>query len=70
MMGKRLSKDEPLTEHDVAERLSRAALRVTNILMSVRQEPALMEEVKHSRYLLGGMLEALADELKEWGIGD
>lgn len=68
-VGKRLSTAEPLTEHDVAERLSHAAERTLRILMDVRQtEGDLYEDVKHSRYLLGGLLEALAAELQTWGI--
>ncbi len=68
-VGKRLSASEPLTEHDVAERLSRAADRLLRILMDVRQaEGDLFEDVKRSRYLPGGLLEGLAAELQAWGV--
>lgn len=66
--GKRLSTDEPLTEHDVAERLDRAALRLVRIMMDVRQTPGLFEAVKGSRYLTCGLLEGLAAELQAWGV--
>lgn len=67
--GKRLSTADPLTEHDVAERLTHSAERTLRILMDVRQtEGDLFEDVKHSRYLLGGLLEALAAELQTWGV--
>ena len=49
--GKRLSTDDPLTEHDVAERLSAAMLRVYRILSDVVADPTLHFHVKHSRYL-------------------
>jgi hypothetical protein len=64
--GKRLSTDRPLTEHDVAERLDRAALRVLHILVDARQL-GLMEEVKQSRYHTNS-LNALAAELGTWGV--
>jgi hypothetical protein len=65
--GKRLSTSEPLTEHDVAERLDKAAFRVLRILMDVRQTPGLLEGVKHSRYTTN-VLNLLAAELQEWGV--
>lgn len=50
--GKRPSVDEPLTEHDVAERLDKACLRVWNILISVEQMgPEMVKAVRASRYL-------------------
>lgn len=64
-VGKRRSPDEPLTEHDVAERLSKAALRTWRILSEARQL-GLMDQVKHSRYLPGGELRALREELDLW----
>src|SRR5580693_8523901 len=64
--GKRLNTSEPLTEHDVADRLDRAALRVVRIMMDTRQL-GMMEQVKHSRYLTG-VLNMLAAELKLWDV--
>ena len=64
--GKRLSLDEPLTEHDVAERLNRAALRVVRIMTDARQQ-GYMEPVKHSRYLTN-ILSMLMAELQLWDI--
>lgn len=67
--GKRLNTDEPLTEHDVAERLAKSVERTLRILMDVRQSPGdLFLDVKTSRYLPGGLLEALAAELRAWGV--
>lgn len=65
--GKRLSVAEPLTEHDVADRLDKTALRLLRILMDVRQTPGLQEAVKHSRYLTN-IPDALAAELAAWGF--
>lgn len=67
-VGKRTDAGDPLTEHDVAERLDRAAARLLRILMDVRQIPGLAEDVKASRYLSAGLLEGLAAELETWGI--
>lgn len=64
-VGKRLSTEEPLTEHDVAERLSKAALRVTKIMSEARQL-GLMDEVKRSRYLVGGTFTMMQEELDKW----
>ena len=64
--GKRLRTSDPLTEHDVAERLDKAALRTVRILMDIRQL-GMMEEVRHSRYLTNS-LSMLAAELKLWGV--
>jgi hypothetical protein len=64
--GKRLSASEPLTEHDAAERLDRAALRTVSILMDLRQL-GMMDLVKHSRYLTNS-LNMLAAELELWGV--
>ena len=64
--GKRTSTDDPLTEHDVAERLDHAALRTLRILMETRQQ-GLMPAVSSSRYLGSGLLDMLAAELQEWG---
>lgn len=65
-VGKRSSKDEPLTEHDVADRLDKAAFRVLRIMMDAR-EIGVMDEVKRSRYFLN-TLDLLADEMAEWGF--
>jgi hypothetical protein len=64
--GKRLQAGDPLTEHDVAGRLDKAALRTLRILLSMRQL-GLMDEVKHSRYLTDS-LSMLAAELKAWAV--
>jgi len=64
---KRANATEPLTPDDVAERLSHAAERTLRILMDVRQDEDLMEQVKHSRYLTDG-LHVLAQELHKWNI--
>lgn len=65
-VGKRLSTSEPLNEHDIAERLDRAAFRTLRILMDVRQN-GVMDAVKRSRYFLN-TLDLLADEMAEWGF--
>lgn len=65
--GKRLSTDEPLTEHDIAERLDKAALRVWQIMLDARQIEGLMEQVKHSRYCTN-VLGELVEELRRWGV--
>jgi hypothetical protein len=64
--GKRLGTNEPLTEHDVAERLDRAVIRTVRILMDARQV-GMMDQVKHSRYLTNS-LGILAAELRAWGV--
>lgn len=66
-VGKRNSTSDPLNEHDVAERLDKAAFRTLRILMDVRQIPGAMDAVKHSRYLTN-VLQLLADELSEWSV--
>ncbi len=65
-VGKRLSTEDPLTEHDVAERLDKAALRTYRILFEVR-EMGLQDQVKSSRYLTN-IINALAAELQAWEI--
>lgn len=50
-VGKRLSTAEPLTEHDVAERLSHAMERTWRIIEEVVGDPALHQGVYSSRYL-------------------
>lgn len=64
-MGKRTSTADPLTEHDVAERLDHAALRTLRILLDVRQDPELWRAVRSSRYHTN-VLDLLATELAEW----
>jgi hypothetical protein len=64
--GKRLSAGDPLTEHDVAERIDRAALRLLRIMGDIRQQGG-MEAVRHSRYLTN-VLGMLAAELTLWGV--
>ncbi len=64
--GKRLGVDDPLTEHDVADRLNRATLRVLRILMDAR-DLGLAESVKGSRFHTNS-LNALRSELDAWGI--
>jgi hypothetical protein len=64
-VGKRLSTNEPLTPHDVAERLDKAALRTLRILTEVREDPDLFGQVKHSRYHTN-VCRLLADELENW----
>lgn len=65
-VGKRLSTQDPLTEHDVAERIDKAGLRLLRILLDVRQL-GVMEEVRSSRYFTN-VLSLLAEELDEWGV--
>jgi hypothetical protein len=65
-VGKRLSTADPLTEHDVADRIDRAALRLARILADIRQQGG-MEAVQHSRYLTNAA-NILAAELQAWGI--
>jgi hypothetical protein len=62
--GKRLSTADPLTEHDVAERLDNAAMRVVRIMLDARQT-GLAGPVKRSRYLTNS-LSMLAAELEAW----
>lgn len=66
-LGKRLGTDEPLTEHDVAERLDRAASRVLRILWDTRQL-GLAQQVRASRYLTSNTLGILRAELDLWDI--
>lgn len=65
-VGKRLSTDEPLTEHDVADRLDKAALRLLRIMWDARQL-GMVEAVSNSRYFTN-VTGALRAELDEWGI--
>lgn len=66
--GKRLSTDEPLTEHDVADRIDKAADRLLRIFWDVRQIGGdLAPSVVRSRYLTSGCLDELAAELRRWG---
>jgi len=51
-VGKRSGTDQPLTEHDVAERFSNALLRVWRIASELQEDPEMWEQVKHSRYLV------------------
>ena len=69
-VDKRHSTEDPLTEHDVAERLSHAMLRVWRILTAITDDPVLHEAVKHSRFLVVQpyqLIEALEafDKVKE-----
>jgi hypothetical protein len=64
--GKRLRTSDPLTEHDAAARLDKAAVRTVTILMDLRQA-GMAEPVKHSRYLTNS-LSMLAAELRLWGV--
>ena len=67
--GKRLSTDEPLTEHDVAERLTSALLRVTRILEDIVADPSLHQAVQGSRYLPGGVVAMTQDALDRFRQG-
>jgi hypothetical protein len=64
-VGKRHSTDQPLTEHDVADRLSNAMLRALRILEDSRQL-GLMAEVKSSRYYHPELIHYLEKELEAW----
>lgn len=64
--GKRLSTDQPLTEHDIADRLDRAALRLLRIMWDARQL-GLMDPVRGSRYFTN-VCGALQAELEAWGV--
>lgn len=64
-VGKRHSTSEPLTEHDVAERLTRSMLRTLNLLEETRQLN-LMEEVQSSRYFHPELIPYLEKELEAW----
>lgn len=69
-MGKRLRTSQPLTEHDVAERLDHAALRLLRIMYDLRvNSPELVGPVRASRYWTGAV-NALAYELgcEEWNV--
>lgn len=66
-VGKRLTTGEPLTEHDVAERMNKAALRLLRIMMDARQL-GLMVEVRGSRYMSANALGALRAEMDAWSI--
>jgi len=65
-VGKRLRTNEPLTEHDVADRLDKAALRVVRIMSDARQQ-GYMDPVRHSRFLTN-VLGMLAAELQLWNV--
>lgn len=67
-LGKHRNSDEPLTEHDVAERLSGSIKRTWTILLQAR-ELGMMDGVKTSRYLVGGGFEGLSAELEHWQNG-
>lgn len=67
-IDKRSSVEEPLTEHDVAERLSNAMLRVWRIVDDVTADPELHSLVWHSRFLVvmpGQLIEALEHFARE-----
>lgn len=66
-VGKRLSTDEPLTEHDVAARLDAALMRVWRIAHDARvnQGPEFYEAVRNSRYLTNAITE-VERELAYW----
>jgi hypothetical protein len=73
-VGKRLATSEPLTEHDVAERVDKAVNRALVLLTEIRLidgnndmgEP-MFDAVRRSRYLTNvGTL--LKEELERWGF--
>lgn len=66
-VSKRRSTDEPLTEHDLAERLDHAALRVWRILYDIRENLGkdMVTEVKRSRYHTN-VLDGLRKEIDLW----
>jgi hypothetical protein len=64
-VGKRTSTDQPLTEHDVAERLDKAMLRVTQIMMEV-DGFGVRADVRSSSYSTN-IGDLLAAKLDEWG---
>lgn len=66
-VGKRTSTEQPLTEHDVAERLGKSLLRTLRIMQEARSL-GLMPGVQSSRYYPTGLPEMLAEELREWGV--
>lgn len=66
-VGKRLDAGEPLTEHDIAERLDKAASRVLRIMWDARQL-GLAEQVADSRYLSSNTLGVLRAELDLWEV--
>lgn len=66
-LGKRLSTSEPLTEHDIAERLDKAVLRVIRIMADARQL-GFHEPVRDSRYMTVNSLGILRAELDLWGV--
>jgi hypothetical protein len=63
-VGKRTSTDQPLTEHDVAERLDRAALRLLRLLIEIRNL-GIVEQVKGSRYHTNA-LDLVEKEIATW----
>lgn len=64
--GKRYDTSEPLTEHDVAERLDKAILRTLRIMMDARQiSPEFFSAVKGSRYHTN-LLDMLIEEALLW----
>lgn len=69
-VGKRASAGDPLTEHDIADRLDKAALRLLRIMYDLRvNHPELVAPVRTSRYWTNAV-SALAHELglPEWDI--
>lgn len=64
-VGKRTSTAEPLTEHDVAERIGRSMLRTLTIMQQAR-DLGLMPAVKSSRYYALGLPEMMQAELEQW----
>jgi hypothetical protein len=65
-VSKRLSASDPLTEHDVAERIDRAAMRLLRMLGDVREADGdLFDDVRRSRYH-SNALDLLAEEIALW----
>lgn len=60
-VGKRLSKDDPLGPHDVADRLDRAALRTWRIILLTEDAGEdFAAAVRSSRYLTNALAELRA----------
>ena len=67
-VGKRSSKDDPLTEHDVAASIDRRIAGLLELMYDTRVNVGNHEKVQASRYLTGLALESLAGELEAWGV--
>jgi hypothetical protein len=63
--GKRHTSQDPLTEHDIAERISRAAARYIGLLMEA-ENLGMKDLVRHSRYIDVSTFKMVQEETAKW----